>query len=778
MHNPLHRRFPRELREETGKYLAIFLLLTLTIGFVSGFLVADSSMITAYNESFEKFNIEDGNFAFREEMNRAQRKKIGNAGVQIFENYYADRKMENGSTLRLFRERSEVDLADLMEGRMPAAAGETAVDRLFARNNGIAVGDTILLADGTRLEVTGLVALSDYSTLFSDNNDSMFDSVRFGVGVMTPEGWEQAAGREIRYSYAWKYESPPADEAQERDMAEDLLKVCGAAGELEDFIPRYANQAIRFTGEDMGGDKVMIEVLLYIMIVILAFVIGVTISNTITEEASVIGTLRAMGYTRAELVRHYMAMPVLITLAGALAGNILGYTLLKDLCAWMYYNSYSLPTYVTLFNGEAFFKTTVIPVCLMAAITFLLLERRLRLTPLRFLRRDLGRKKQGGVIRLPAAIPFLSRFRTRVILQNLPNYLVLFIGILFANFLLMFGMMLPSVLQHYQETVADRLLCRYQYILKVPFDVMDDTHRLRSFLKMMEYSEAIATENETAEKFSAYTLRRPAQNGTKEEEILLYGVAQDSRYVEGVPASLEGKTLVLVSSAYADKYDTSAGDEITLEEIYEDGAYTFTVAGIYDYEVAPAVFLEQKALNRTLDLGEEYFSGYLADTPVTDIDSRYIGTVIDLESATKISRQLDVSMGKMMWMVDFFAVVVFFVLIYLLSKIIIEKNAESISMAKILGYENREISGLYIRPTTIVAVLGMIVTLPPLTAAMQRILKWMMTTEMNGWIPFYLDPKICVIIPALGIGAYAVVALLEYRKICSVPMDEALKNAE
>ena len=40
------------------------------------------------------------------------------------------------------------------------------------------------------------------------------------------------------------------------------------------------------------------------------------------------------------------------------------------------------------------------------------------------------------------------------------------------------------------------------------------------------------------------------------------------------------------------------------------------------------------------------------------------------------------------------------VLIYLLSKIIIEKNAQSISMVKILGYTNGEISKLYIMSTS------------------------------------------------------------------------------
>ena len=83
----------------------------------------------------------------------------------------------------------------------------------------------------------------------------------------------------------------------------------------------------------------------------------------------------------------------------------------------------------------------------------------------------------------------------------------------------------------------------------------------------------------------------------------------------------------------------------------------------------------------------------------THLDEKYIGSVIDLSALTKVSRQLDVSMGNMMGLVNGFAVAIFLVLIYLLSKIIIEKNAQSISMAKILGYTNGEIGRLYILST-------------------------------------------------------------------------------
>ena len=58
MKNPLRKRLLRELRQEMGKYLVVFILMVATIGFVSGFLVADGSMLTAYDNSFEKYNIE------------------------------------------------------------------------------------------------------------------------------------------------------------------------------------------------------------------------------------------------------------------------------------------------------------------------------------------------------------------------------------------------------------------------------------------------------------------------------------------------------------------------------------------------------------------------------------------------------------------------------------------------------------------------------------------------------------------------------------------------
>ena len=797
MKNPLRKRLPRELKGELGKYLVVFILMVASIGFVSGFLVADNSMLIAYNEGFGKYNIEDGNFRTAEQVHKTQREEIEALGVKLYDNYYVEEPLDNGSTMRFFKNRQQVDKVCLMKGELPAGTGEIAIDRMYADNNNLSVGDT--LRSGKRTwKITGLVALSDYSCLFQNNNDSMFDAVKFGVSVVTEEEFDSLDQEKLQYNYSWIYDEKPKTEKEEKEVSEDLMEDMGKIVTLEAFVPRYLNQAITFTGDDMGGDKAMMIMLLYIIMVIMAFVFGITISNTIRKEAGVIGTLRASGYTRQELILHYMTLPVLVTFVGALIGNILGYTVLKDVCADMYYGSYSLPTYVTVWNGEAFGLTTLVPVVIMLVVNYEVLRHKLKLSPLKFLRRDLSGRKQKRAIYLSPKMKIFSRFRLRVIFQNMSNYMVLFIGILFANLLLMFGLLLPSALSHYQVEIQNNMLAKYQYMLQVPVSAVSG-NKFDGLISLLEFYMDSRTDNEDAEEFSAYSLNT-LPGKYKSEEVLLYGIEPDSRYVTidfnntkdkkdeaGNKEKADNKNTanaekesaaVYISSAYADKFLLHVGDTITLKEKYEKEKYSFKIAGVYDYTAALCVFMPRSELNDIFDLGEDYYSGYFSDTELTDIKSQYIGSVVDLDALTKISRQLDVSMGSMMGMVNGFAIMIYMVLVYLLSKIIIEKNAQSISMVKILGYTNGEISKLYIMSTSLVVVFCLLLSLPLETVIMKVLFREMMLSSISGWITLWIDPMIYVQMFAAGIITYGIVALLEFRRVKKVPMDEALKNVE
>lgn len=764
MKNPLNKRFIRELKEDWSKYLVIFLLMTGMIGLVSGFIVADESMIKAYNESFEKYTIEDGHFNVDKKLNNQSLINISKAGIHLYDHSYVEETLINGNKLRIFATPQSVNKVCVMEGRLPQNDKEIAIDRMYAVNNKLSIGDTIK-SKNHLLKICGLVALPDYSALFENNSDTMFDAIKFGVAVVQPSLFNQWDTAHMTYSYSWLYTNKPKNEEKKSEL---FLKLLNKEVHLEEYIPQYENQAIHFTGDDMGSDGVMVRLLLYIMIVIIAFVFAVTMTNTIQKESNVIGTLLASGYTKKELIRHYMTLPIIVTLMSALIGNILGYTYFRVTMANLYYASYSLTTYQTVWSAGAFIQTTIVPVILMFIINLFILNRQLSLSPLKFLRRDLKRHKQSHVMPLSARIPFITRFRTRIILQNKAHYLVMFIGLMFANMILLFGLAMPDIINSYGTNIKQNMFADYQYILKVPASLQSSEKSFSNMIEAYTFTKGIETEEKTAEKFSAYSLKM--EDNTL-DTVTVYGVKKNSRYV----SINDG---VYVSSAYADKYHIHKGDVIHLKTEYTNKKYTLKVSGEYNYPGAIAIFMNQKKMNQLFDLDDDYFSGYFSKNPITDMNEKYIGTTIDYDSLSKVSRQLNVSMGGMAYLLCGMAVIMFIVLIYLLTKTIIEKNAQSISMTKILGYTNHEVSSIYIVSTSIIVSLFILITVPLDYAILKPIFEAMMKEEMAGWMPLTVSNLTFLKTIVIGFISYFIVMLIEYKKIKKIPMQDALKNVE
>ena len=785
--NPLIKRIPKELIGDWKKYLIVFAFLVLTIGFVSGMYVANESMMKAADESVTKYDREDGHFEWSEKADSDLIKDVesgeqvdmsaitgkeeedaSDVPVIIYENFFRNEKEDNNNdgkndgTVRVFAKTDNINLACVLDGRLPKNENEIAVDRMHADNVDMKVGDTIRVG-GEKFEVVGLIAYVNYSTLHEKTTDLIFDAIKFDVAMVTDEGFDRL-GESIHYAYAWKYKDAPADEKEEKALSDDFRKVLAAqtmlhGNELKDYVPSYGNPAINFATDDMGSDMSMGGVILDILIIIIAFIFGVTISNTISKESSTIGTLRASGYTRGELVRHYLSMPVIVTFLAAIVGNILGYTVFKNVVVGMYYNSYSLPTYETVWNPDAFVKTTVVPIILMFVVNLIVIVRMLRHTPLQFLRHDLKKSKRKKAIRLPHW-KFMSRFRVRIMFQNISNYLILFVGICFIMVMLAMAVGMPDTLTYYQKHASNLMFTKYQYVLKT-YQNADGS--------------IVTTDNKDAENFAMKSLVK--RSDALDEEISTYGVVDDSRYIEISDLESLEKNEVYISNSYADKYGIVIGDTIKLEEKYTDDTYNFKVCGIYDKCQSIAVFMPIDQYREVFDLDDDAFSGFFSDSKITDIDSNMIASTITKRDITKMCDQLDLSMGSYMQYFQVLCILLSMAMIYLLTKLIIEKNENAISMTKILGYENREIASLYLLSTTIVMLVIDVLTVAVGVWVMNFAWKEILMTY-SGWFSFHMETISYVKMFAFVLIGYVIVMLLDFQRIKKIPMDQALKNVE
>lgn len=715
-----------------------------------------------WDEIADRYNLNDEGFAA--------------VPVTIYEYFYreADEDKDNDgeadANVRIFKSDAQIDKASFNEGRAPEKEDEIAIDRMHASNVGINMGDTITVG-GKEFTVVGLLSYVDYLTLHESNTDLMFDAFGFDVAMVTPEGFNRLSTR-IHYNYAYLYDTKPQDKIEQADHAENFLKALITQtlvhdNEIEDYLPEYLRQASNFAPSDIEGDSSATSILCYILIGVIAFIFAITISNTIDKEASVIGTLRASGYSKRELIVHYMSMPLIVTIIGAVIGNVLGYTLFKDVAVNLYYESYSLPTCHLVWSNTALVKTTIIPLVLMFFINLFVIVNKLQLSPLRFLRHDLVRSRRTKARRLPKW-SFMRRFRLRILFQNMSNYLVLIFGVIFIELMMCFAFGLPDSLNHYADKATDMMFTDYQYIL---MDYEDEDGNI------------ITTSEESAEKFSMTSLLyekkkssfRTGMGSGGDESVSVYGIADESAYV-----SLDAKTApgqAYISSAFASKFGISKGDTITVHEEYENKSYNFKIVGEVQYDGGIALFMSGDSFNSVFDRNDEEFSGFFARNEISDIDEENIATVITKDDILKVTVQLKHSLGGIIDIFKYALIVLAAALIYLLAKIIIERNEGAISMTKILGFSNKEIASLYMLPTAIVVMLCSIVGFGIGYYLMTWVFHVFML-QMDGYFAFYLLPVSMILSIVYLLIGYALVSVVDYIRIKRIPMDVALKNVE
>ena len=125
MGNPLLKRLPRELRKDKAKYTVLALFLIFMIGLVAGYMVADGSMVKAYEDSFQKYKIENGHFILDDPAPAKVLDKVRGEHVVLQEQFYKDKVSKAGLTkgddVRVYKPRQTMNLLAIREGRMPAA---------------------------------------------------------------------------------------------------------------------------------------------------------------------------------------------------------------------------------------------------------------------------------------------------------------------------------------------------------------------------------------------------------------------------------------------------------------------------------------------------------------------------------------------------------------------------------------------------------------------------------------------------------------------------------
>ena len=752
MKNPLNKRLFRDLKTHKGRYIAISVMLIVTISILSGFLATMESVQKGINNNKGECKVEDGYLEVFFKLQDNVLKEIGDLDVEVDENFYKDRDVLDDRKLRIYKDRENIDKVIVTEGRIPSADDEIALDRLFARQNDLKIGSVINIEEKD-YKVTGTLALSDYTSLFENNSNIMMDTIHFGVAIVSNNVFDNELAEEENYKYSYYYKDRSLSKEEKNDLDSEIEKVLLSNNvNIKDFCNQESNQSISFIEEDMGSDEPLMKIFCYLLVVIMAFVFTVIIISTIEEDAAIIGTLLANGYKKIEILSYYLKVSMIVTFISALIGNIVGYKIMPELFKKAYYNTYSLADFNIEINNDAIITTTVIPICIMFIINLLFITRKLSLTPLKFIRKELKRTDKGRAVKLPN-MSFLKRFRLRVIIQNKANFLILFIGIMFGSLVLIMGLDMKPLIDKYIEDIKDTSIAEYQYILKMPYDVSEDN----------------------VEKFTLSSLNYNFDKIEKEFSISFYGVEKNSEFLEGLDVDGESKQIYL-SDSFMKKIKAKEGDSITFKNPYTDEEYELRIAGSYNYLSGLAVFMDRSALNELLDYDKDYFNGYFSNKELI-IEDRYLASVIATDDIVKLGEQMTSSLGNMGEICVGGAVMIYMALMYILTKVVVEKNSLYISYMKVFGYNNSEIKKLYLNAVTIFVAISLIIQIPILDFILKKSFD-IALLKVNGHLEVFVPWYLYIAAIVVGIISYIAINYIHMRDVNKIKMSEALKNRE
>ena len=817
----LYKRVFRDLKSHFLRNIALFILLTIMISVTSGFLIVSESTAARNNQLMTSGQVEDGQVYLAAPMSESIEHSISKNDITIEKMNRIDAKLPHNKILRLYGNRDNINLPIISNGRLAKKSNEVALSANYIENNHLRLGDEIRVPGDyfvdlkeRTLKIVGVYVSPDYNSPFQKNSDFMFDNINFGIGLVSKDLASKFNPGKTVFQVSYRFKDAElrpvnnvkigvkktpiskANQQKKKKIENDFLARVSSDGTLLGLLRAEDNKSINYMMDDMGGDRPMMMVLGALMVILIAFLFAVASSNKIVEDSEIIGTLLATGYRKSEILKQYMATPVIVTLAAALCGNILGYTLLVKPYSTVYYRSFNLPAFKALFNSQALLLTTVVPIIIMLFINYAYLVKSLKYSPLDFLRHSISKKKYRKIQPFKSA-GFKTRFRVRVLINSIGDYIIMAIGIFTISLLLFYAFSASPTFDKFSKASSAGLVSKYQYILKLPVSldtsgsdsgatsvsVIDSHSNIDSGSSISSHSNTDLESNnasdsrikQQAEKFTISSASVYMRIRKSNEEISTMGISDNSIYFKNLNLSKSDKNVV-ISDGLAKKAEKDVGDYIRIKNEITGKTREYKISAIYKYEPALTAFFPREQLNKIIGKDNGYFNGYLSNQKL-NIDEKFLVNTVDKETVSDAGKTLKNIVGPMLDVFTYASLTFFFVFIFILTKIIINKNRLSIAYLKIFGYTRREISLIYIMPTTVVFIITFI-------------LSWPLQKKLLGYISFVAFSKFAgyfelAISNALFFKAFGY-ALLIYMLVCigqvynisKINYGEVLKNRE
>lgn len=673
----------------------------------------------------------------------------------------------------------------LLEGKLPNKENEVTILKGFAKKNNLNIGDKYKIS-GKEYKIVGFTYAPDYVYPLISMSMPIFDEKNNNIVYMYNEDFNNINGVNDN-SYAIKYNfktnrkfeiSVSMEEEEESDEYTDpILKILNE----KESVMMDMNTVVRIMRVgalqlEFASDRLFAECFLYLLLAISVIIIVVITKKRIEDERLQIGVLKSLGYNRFSIATSYLVYPLFGSIIGGILGFIIGIMVHGPIASILRsYYSVPLSNYTINFN---YLKTSIlIPMIVLSLLSYLIAIIMLRKKPLSLLKEgsnlkiNIFSKLLNKVTRL---LPFNSRFKYSLAFRSLGKLFIVtvisFCTGLLITLILIGSNLFNNMIDKSFEGIKYKYIAYFNGVYNYENKDKDSEYNLNVTLGI----DKVIDKDNKEKKIDPDT------------SISINGIDLDSKYTKildkkgnNIIDKLKDDEIILNVNA-KETLKLDIGDKIKFK--HEDLEFEYKIVDFNEEYMGLNAYVKRESLASKLNVDKNSYSTIYSNNDkyknMNQLDKEeanqitYLLSVEDLKE--NIAKQMDRFNGSI-YIVILFASVMALIIIAIIANIVVEENKKTISLMKVLGYNNKRISSIVLNIYTPFIIIAYLLSIPVMIKILKLIIQ-AITGDIGVTIPIEIDPLVSFMgLMGLLIAYYIAIALSK-RVLNKIPLAIALKR--
>ncbi len=518
-----------------------------------------------------------------------------------------------------------------------------------------------------------------------------------------------------------------------------------------------------------------------------ALVCMTTMSRMIDEQRTQIGVLKALGYSRWQILSKY----ILYSGSSAVIGGISGFFCGTYLFTWVIWEAYSMmygfSDVIIVFDWLTGGLALLTAIICSVGTTLYSCYHELSQVPAQLIRPkapDAGKRiLLERISFIWSRLKFLHKVSVRNTFRYKKRFFMMILGICGCTALLVTGLGI-------RDSIKNVVATQYGEIYHVDYSVT--------------FNKAMTAENEDeflessseiiGESLFLYTGTVEARSGSAVKSINLVVCSEDQPISDFIDLHNDDGKLnypdsgeCIINSGLADTLGLEAGDDITVYDS-EQKEITASISGICDNYVYNYIYINEDTyadvygeteINSAYIIGHTDENGQLKNPGQSSavlMNAPHVSSVSVTQDFKERVDNMMISLDYVIALVVISAGALAFIVLYNLTNINITERIREIATIKVLGFYPRETSAYVFRENIILTAISAIVGLPLGTALHAFVMSQVKIDLMT--FDIHIEP-LSYLLGIAGTFAFAlIVNLVMYYKINKISMTESLKSIE